>query len=796
MGTTVATNALLERKGEPTALLITEGFRDLLTIGNQSRPQMFNLAIDRPSCLYSEVEEVTERVAVETCADSQLRGRKFGSPEAVRTVQTMSGECVEILKPLDVSEIERILAKLRMKGLKSLAVCFMHSYIFPDHELKVKDIAERLGFEEICLSSAVSPRSKIVPRGNSSVLDAYLTPVIKQYLRQFSKSFPNLEQSGVRVDFMQSDGGLVPSTKLSGLKAILSGPAGGVVGYAKTCYNDGEGVAVVGFDMGGTSTDVSRFSGQLEHLFESNTAGILVQVPQLDISTIAAGGGSILTWKDGLLCVGPESASSEPGPACYRKGGPLTITDANLALGRLIPEQFPRIFGPSEDQALDTEIVETKFRQLADLINKESGQHLSFTEVAAGFIEVANNSMCGPIRNLTEARGHDISAHNLASFGGAGGQHACEIARILGIKRVLIHKYSSVLSAHGIGLADVVEDQQEAYLKLYGAEALESLDEDLAILKDKTQQALVSGGFFGQIDSTCFLRMRYDGSDTALMVPREAGKDSLDAFIKLHKQEFGFSPDRGVFIDEIRVRSIAKGSADDTASWAQELASVEQPDSTNKPAFSRRAYFSGSDSVDTPVYTLDALAVGTQIQGPALIVDGTQTLLVTPDSKATVLSNIIIIDILTSKMEKDNSSTIDPVRLSVFRHHFFGVAERMGRTLQKVSVSANIKERLDFSCAIFTPDGELVANAPHVPAMIGSMAFAVRSQIEHWRGKLRDGDVLLSNSPEFGGVHLPDLTVISPVFDEQGVDIIFWAASRGHHADVSLSVLGTVNIAL
>lgn len=787
MGTTVATNALLERKGEPTALLITEGFKDLLTIGNQSRPQMFNLAIDRPSGLYSDVAEVAERVVVETCADSQLRGRKFGFPKALRTIQTESGESVEILKSLDVTEVETTLKRLRLKGLKSLAVCFMHSYIFPDHELQVKGIAERLGFEEICLSSAVSPRSKIVPRGNSSVLDAYLTPVIKQYLKQFSKSFPNIEQSGTRVDFMQSDGGLVPSSKLSGLKAILSGPAGGVVGYAKTCYNDEDGVPVVGFDMGGTSTDVSRFSGQLEHLFESNTAGILVQAPQLDINTIAAGGGSILTWKDGLLCVGPESASSEPGPACYRKGGPLTITDANLVLGRLIPAQFPRIFGPNEDQALDTEIVETKFKQLADLINEESGQHLSYLEVAAGFIEVANNSMCGPIRNLTEARGHNVSAHNLASFGGAGGQHACDIAQILGIKRVLIHKYSSILSAHGIGLADVVEDQQEAYLKRYDSETLASLPGDLALLKDKTQQALVSGGFFGHIDSTSFLRMRYDGSDTALMVPIETGKDPLEAFIKLHKQEFGFSSDRDVFIDEIRVRSIAKGSAEDTVTWTKELASLQQSDVTSKPAFSQRVYFSGSEAADTPVYMIDALTAGTQIPGPALIVDGTQTLLITPGSNATILSNIIVVGIATSKQKEENSSTIDPIRLSVFRHQFFGVAEQMGRTLQKVSVSANIKERLDFSCAIFTPSGELVANAPHVPAMIGSMAFAVRSQIEHWSGKLQDGDVLLSNSPVFGGVHLPDLTVITPVFDDQGVNIVFWVASRGHHADVSLS---------
>lgn len=788
MGTTVATNALLERKGEQTALLITEGFKDLLTIGNQSRPQMFNLAIDRPSCLYSHVEEVSERVVVDSCADSQLRGRTLEFPQPTRRVQTASGEVVGILSPLEASKVEHVLTRLRLQGFKSLAVCFMHSYIFPDHELAVEEIAERLGFEQICLSSSVSPRSKIVPRGNSSVLDAYLTPVIQRYLQQFSKSFPGFEECGVRLDFMQSDGGLVPSSKLSGLKAVLSGPAGGVVGYAKTCYNYDDGVAVVGFDMGGTSTDVSRFSGHFEHLFESNTAGILIQAPQLDINTIAAGGGSILSWKDGLLCVGPESASSQPGPACYRKGGPLTVTDANLALGRLIPEQFPRIFGPNEDQALDPDIVEEKFRKLTEVINNESGRCLTWIEVAAGFVEVANNSMCGPIRSLTEARGHDTKAHNLASFGGAGGQHACEIAQILGIKRVLIHKYSSILSAHGIGLADVVEDQQQAYLRKYDAETINSLEADLALLEDATSQALISGGFSGRIESTSFLRMRYDGSDTALMVPVEVeGKDTLGTFIDLHRQEFGFSPDRDVFVDEIRVRCVGKGSSEETIPWHKEITSVKQSDVTSKSAFTQAVYFSANGSLDTPVYKLDGLATGTRVRGPALIVDGTQTLLVTPGSTAIVLSSVIVIDVAAQKKQGGEDSAIDPVRLSVFRHHFFGVAEQMGRALQKVSVSANIKERLDFSCAIFTPDGELVANAPHVPAMIGSMAFAVKSQIQHWKGKLQDGDVLLSNSPEFGGVHLPDLTVITPVFDEAGAHIIFWAASRGHHADVSLS---------
>lgn len=729
-------------------------------------------------------------MVVDSCPDSHLRGRKFGFPKATETVQTASGETVEIISPLDPTEIESTLTKVRSQGIKSLAVCLMHSYVFPDHELKIKEIAERLGFEKIVLSSSVSTRSKIVPRGNSSVVDAYLTPVIQQYLEQFSESFPNMEKSGVRLDFMQSDGGLVPSTSLSGLKAILSGPAGGVVGYARTCYDEKKGTAVVGFDMGGTSTDVSRYSGTLEHLFESNTAGILIQAPQLDINTIAAGGGSILTWRDGLMCVGPESASSQPGPACYRKGGPLTITDANLALGRLIPEQFPSIFGPDENQTLDSEIVKVKFEELAKIINEETGKTLTWREVAAGFVEVANNAMCGPIRTLTEARGYDTSAHNLASFGGAGGQHACEIAQILGIKRVLIHKYSSILSAHGIGLADVVEDQQEACLKRYGSEANSSIEEDLTLLEEKTQQTLVSGGFFGPIESSRFLSLRYDGSDTSLMIPVEPGTDTLDAFVKVHKQEFGFSSDRDVYIDQIRVRSVGKGISEETTSWTKELASVNASTATKEPVYLRTVFFPTLGDVETPVYTLGSLAVGSSIQGPCLIVDNTQTLLISPKSTATILSSIVVVDVASPEKKQVSSSIIDPIRLSVFRHRFFGVAEQMGRTLQKVSVSANIKERLDFSCAIFTPEGDLVANAPHVPAMIGSMAFAVKSQVQHWKGRLQDGDVLLSNSPEFGGVHLPDLTVITPVFDEQGRDIVFWAASRGHHADVSrLTVL-------
>lgn len=793
MGTTVATNALLERKGEKTALLITKGFKDLLTIGNQSRPSMFSLAIDRPSSLFCWVEEISERVVVDSCPESHLRGKKFESPRSLKTVSTASGESVEIISPLDIDEVEKSLKGIKSAGISSLAICLMHSYIFPDHELKIREIAERLGFDKVCLSSSVSSRSKIVPRGNSTVIDAYLTPVINRYLSQFSASFPEMEESGVRLDFMQSDGGLVPSTRLSGLKAILSGPAGGVVGYAKTCYDPEDGKATVGFDMGGTSTDVSRYSGQFEHLFESNTAGILVQAPQLDINTIAAGGGSILAWKDGLFTVGPESASSHPGPACYRKGGPLTVTDANLALGRLVPDQFPSIFGPNENEPLDGYIVEERFIMLSKIINEESGQSLTWREVAAGFIEVANNAMSGPIRTLTEARGYDTTAHNLASFCGAGGQHACEIASILGIKRVLIHKYSSVLSAHGIGLADIVEDGEEAYFRCYDSQSVHSLEEDLARLARKTEDAIISEGFFGPIASTNYLSMRYDGSDTAIVVPVESGKDTLKTFVHTHQQEFGYTPERDVFIDQIRVRSVGKSNTDSGSSWSRELASYSKLDTANEPALWRSVFFPSCGYIEVPIYKLGTLTVGSRVRGPCLIVDETQTVVVIPGAVASILKSLIVIDLPDPERQNVSISVINPVQLSVFKHRFFGVAEQMGRTLQKVSISANIKERLDFSCAIFTAEGDLVANAPHVPhvpAMIGSMAFAVKSQVKHWRGRLSDGDVLLSNSPVFGGVHLPDMTVITPVFDSGGSEVIFWAASRGHHADVSC-VMGT-----
>lgn len=813
MGTTVATNALLERSGEKTALLVTQGFQDILVIGNQSRPYMFDLSIRRPEVLYSDVFEVQERVVPETCFDSELRRAKMHHPTAAGMVGTAvgtAGESVLVTEPLHVESVRTYLKHIYDEGYRSIAVCLMHSYLFPRHELQVRDLALEAGFENIALSHEVSRRSKIVPRGNSAVVDGYLTPSIQRYLQTFQSKLPSLGESGARIEFMQSSGGLVPSAAVSGLHSILSGPAGGVVGYAATCYDDkGAKVPVIGLDMGGTSTDVSRFDGELDHVFETTTAGIPIHVPQLNINTIAAGGGSVLGWRDGLMTVGPESAGSFPGPACYRNGGPLTVTDANLALGRLMPEYFPSVFGPSHDQPLDREVVLKKLQGLTEVINHDAGRSLGWEEVAAGFLQVANQAMCGPIRSLTEARGYDAATHHLASFGGAGGQHACAVAEMLGIRRVLVHKYASILSAYGIGLADVVREETRVCNKDVDASS-ELVQEELDGLAELAKRHESMGSFRAEtVDVKKFLSMRYDGSETSIMTPADLEMgEAKKEFVAAHHRQFGFTPTgRTVWVDAVRVRAVASGrrvpgqQRTDHANGALGSEGIpthqECPGPEPAPEQRRLVYFDSLGWSDTPVYALRALQKmpGPGITGPALIVDKTQAVVLGPNSSArfSARDGLLVLDVHPERHRREETGLgkdgedmeIEPVLLSVFRHRFFGIAEQMGRVLQMVSVSANIKERLDFSCAIFTPDGHLVANAPHVPAMIGSMAFAVKSQIAEWGGRLKDGDVLLSNSPAYGGVHLPDLTVITPVFDERDRDkIIFWTASRGHHADV------------
>ncbi|GAB7322906.1 hypothetical protein MBLNU13_g05451t1 [Cladosporium sp. NU13] len=822
MGTTVATNALLERKGEDIAMVVTKGFKDCLEIGNQSRPNIFDLAIRKPEVLYKKVVEIDERVTLEDYAEDPTRHQTDVSQDAKSSgndtdlVRGLSGETVRILQRPDHGQIKKQLQEVFDSGLRSIAVCLMHGYTFPEHEAAVGKIAREIGFEHVSLSHELMPMIKLVPRATSACADAYLTPAIRKYIDGFQKGFAGglgtesvkKEEGarGARCEFMQSDGGLVDVDGFSGLRAILSGPAGGVVGYALTSYDPATKTPVIGFDMGGTSTDVSRYgSGKYDHVFETTTAGVTIQSPQLDINTVAAGGGSRLFWRNGLFVVGPESASAHPGPACYRKCGPLTITDANLFLGRLLPDFFPKIFGKNEDEGLDEQASKALFEELTKQINQDiagsTDKAMSLDEVAYGFIKIANETMTRPIRSLTEARGHDTSKHRLATFGGAGGQHAVAIAEALGITQILVHRYSSVLSAYGMALADVVDERQEPESKVWSegeGEAKTYLQGKMDELKKKSATTLRDQGFEeGQLHFDEYLNMRYRGTESALMILKPTSDEAKDefsgeewafgkAFIKQHEQEFGFTlPDRDIIIDDVRVRGIGKTFEGLERTVDQQLAEIQPKDVAKgeKVYGSKSVYFEGGRQ-ETSIYKLEDLAVGDRIKGPAIIADGTQTIVVTPNATALLIDTHVVINVGENEGAEKQLTTkeVDPIMLSIFAHRFMAIAEQMGRALQKTSVSTNVKERLDYSCALFDADGGLVANAPHLPVHLGSMSTCVKKQSELWRGKLKKGDVLVSNHPMFGGTHLPDITVITPAFS--GDKIVFYVASRAHHADI------------
>lgn len=822
MGTTVATNALLERKGEKIAMVVTKGFKDCLVIGNQSRPKIFDLAIHKPDVLYSEVVEIDERVTLEDYAEDPHRtatkaDAKAGTVEAETAdlVMGLSGEAVRILRRPERDTIRAQLQKIFDQGIKSIAVCLLHGYTFPDHETIIGNIAKKIGFRHISLSSELMPMIKLVPRAQSVCADAYLTPAIKKYIDGFQKGFEgglgtkSVQQEkgdrGARCEFMQSDGGLVDVEKFTGLKAILSGPAGGVVGYAITSYDPETKIPVIGFDMGGTSTDVSRYGeGRYDHTFETTTAGVTIQSPQLDINTVAAGGGSMLFFRNGLFVVGPESAGAHPGPACYRKGGPATVTDANLVLGRLLPEFFPKIFGPNEDEGLDIGASKKVLQELTDQVNAETqGKSMSIDEVAYGFLTVANESMTRPIRSITEAKGHDSSKHRLATFGGAGGQHAVAIAEALGIKQILVHRYSSVLSAYGMALADVVDEQQEPDSAVWSddGEELVKLKDKMEKLKGKSRKTLQDQGFEdNDIVFEEYLNMRYRGTESGLMIIRPSEKDWAfgKAFVKQHRYEFGFTlDDRDIIVDDVRVRGIGKSFRYEEKTVDQQLKILKRQDVSTKNQHSKSdIYFDGS-RLETPIYKLGEISVGDVVKGPAMLADGTQTIVVTPQAEAVILDTHVIINIHKDK-GNDESETdpskreVDPILLSIFGHRFMAIAEQMGRALQKTSVSTNVKERLDFSCAIFDAGGGLVANAPHLPVHLGSMGTCVKRQAEIWKGDLKPGDVIISNHPSYGGTHLPDVTLTMPAFDQKGENILFYAASRAHHADIGGITAGSM----
>ncbi|KAI9502871.1 Hydantoinase/oxoprolinase-domain-containing protein [Coemansia spiralis] len=739
MGTTVATNALLERKGEPCAL-----------DRKSTRPRIFDLSIAKPDVLYKEVVQIDERVTlIGYTMDPRPAALDKPLQASGDAVLGKSGEYINVLSTPDWDAVRRDLQRVYDGGIRSVAVCLMHSYTFTAHEERVGSIARDIGFTHITLSSALVPMIKIVPRAHSATADAYLTPVIRRYVDGFAAGFDN-GISNIRVDFMQSDGGLAPVDHFSGLRAILSGPAAGVVGYAVTSYNMAARVPVIGFDMGGTSTDVSRFDGRLEHVFETTTAGITVQAPQLDINTVAAGGGSRLFFRNGLMAVGPESAGAHPGPACYRKGGPLAVTDANLLLGRLRAEHFPAIFGDAEDEPLDIEATRKLFTELASYINSkmqseraslgQAHEEKSIEQVALGFLQVANEAMCRPIRALTEAKGHDVQKHALACFGGAGGQHACAVAANLGIRRVFVHRLASVLSAHGLGLAEVVHEEQEPAADICSENTLQSLLSRLDKLTASCHEHLNGQGFSDfQIKTERFLNMRYDGTDTAIMVPETAGGSSM------HLQEFGFvHHDRDIIVDDLP----------ETKYGEKRLIHIFD----KHPAYLEcvAVYFQNG---------YYGLSPGDIVCGPAIVLDRNSTVLVEPGWNATVTANQLVLEHTRDASDATSAGSgrqhatkeLDPIQLSVFAHRFMSIAEQMGRTLEKTS-------RLDFSCALFDQSGNLVANAPHIPVHLGSI-FA---------NDLSEGDA--------GGSHLPDITVITPVFKDNS--IIFFVASRGHHADI------------
>lgn len=760
------------------------GFKDVCIIGDQSRPKLFDLNVRKAEALHDSVIEVDERVTIE---DYDLNPAPMDVAEGLTDkdlVRTPSGEIIRILKRIDVDEVGRQLNELKDQGYTSLAIAFMHSYLFKDHEEQVAQMARDIGFKFVTLSSEISPSIKLLNRSNSTCSEAYLYPVIRQYVENFQDGFKTLPQN---VEFMCSDGGLKHAKKFRGNEALLSGPAGGVVGIARSCFDEEDKTPLIGFDMGGTSTDVSRFDGKFDYLTETTIAGRPINVPMLNIATVAAGGGSILFARNGLLVVGPESAGAHPGPACYRKGGPLTVTDANLFLGRLVLSSFPSIFGEKADEPLDSDIVSEKFKDITEDFNQQTSQQLTPEEVALGFLNVANETMSRPIRNITEARGFSPEAHNLVSFGGAGGQHACSIADKLGIKRILIHKWSSLLSAYGISQAELQHEVLEPYSTKLGSVVPETIRDRLAELRARVSAELLDqGASQSSLSFNESLVLRYFGTDTSITILRPSDEDYAAAFTANHLREFAFTLNRDIIIESVKVRGTGNvGARHRDTLPTRELGSVKSAPLSTRPFSRQRVYIDGQWS-DVGVYHLENIPKGSMIEGPAMVIDQTQTILVEPNFHAYVINNHVVLERTEDRTHSDEENTagsnINPIQLSVFAHRFMGIAEQMGNTLQRTSISTSIKERLDFSCAIFSPDGKLVANAPHIPIHLGSMQFAIQYQHRLWKDRLQPGDVLLTNHPQCGGTHLPDLTVVSPVF--LGDDIIFYVASRGHHTDI------------
>ncbi|HMM14844.1 MAG TPA: hydantoinase B/oxoprolinase family protein [Parvibaculum sp.] len=743
MGTTVATNALLERKGERTLFLTTRGFADALRIGYQNRPHLFRLRIEKPSMLFERVAEVDERVTAEG----------------------------EVLTPLDEEGTCRILKDAYAAGFRAVAICFMHGYRHPEHEQAAARMAREVGFSQVSASHHVSPLMKFVSRGDTTVVDAYLSPILRRYVDRVAAALGT--EARRRLFFMQSSGGLTDASLFEGKDAILSGPAGGVVGAVETSRLAGF-ERIIGFDMGGTSTDVCHYDGEFERSFETEVAGVRMRAPMMQIHTVAAGGGSILHYDGARLRVGPDSAGAEPGPAAYRHGGPLTVTDANVMVGKLLPDFFPQIFGPGGDLPLDAEIVRGKFTALA----REIGR--SPEETADGYIRIAVENMAQAIKKISVQRGHDVSAYALACYGGAGGQHACLVADALGMTKVFFHPLSGVLSAYGMGLADIRASRQRAVEEALAEESLAALAATIRELGQETAAEVAGQGVAAaQIAIVPRLHLRYAGTDTALII-EHGSLDALRArFESAHRKRFGFiATEKPIVIEAVSVEAVGRDAE------ASEARRTPRGEGEARPARQVR-FFSEGRWHEAPVYLREALAAGDALEGPSIIIEPHQTIIIEPGWRADVtpLDHIV----LTRREKKTRAHAIgtdaDPVMLEIFNNLFMSIAEQMGFTLEKTAYSVNIKERLDFSCAVFDREGGLVANAPHMPVHLGSMGASVRAVIEQ-NPDMGPGDVFVLNAPYNGGTHLPDVTVVAPVYDETGGERLFYVAARGHHADI------------
>ena len=756
MGTTVATNALLERKGEPTVLVVTRGFRDALRIAYQNRPRLFDRRIVLPELLYARVIEADERIGAQG----------------------------ELVQPLDEAAVERELRSAYDAGLRAVAVVLMHGYRYTQHEARIARIARAIGFPQVSVSHEASPLMKFVSRGDTTVVDAYLSPILRRYVDRVAGELP-----GTRLLFMQSSGGLTDAHRFQGKDAILSGPAGGIVGMVRSSRRAGFD-RIIGFDMGGTSTDVSHYAGRgdgdYEREFETTVAGVRMRAPMMSIHTVAAGGGSILHFDGARLRVGPDSAGANPGPASYRRGGPLTVTDANVMLGRVQPAFFPRVFGPGADQPLDSDVVVAKFEALAREISAATGQSKTPEQVAAGFLDIAVRNMAEAIKQISVQRGHDVTQYTLTVFGGAGGQHACAVADQLAMTRVFAHPLAGVLSAYGMGLADQTAMREATVERVLDAASALALDAEFDRLAAAAQGELVAQGVdAARVRTLRRVHLKYQGTDSALVVAHGTVEQLQQQFESAYRQRFSFlMRERALVIEAISVEAIAPGATPDEAP----AAAAPRPGAL-APAATVRCYFDGVDGGawhETPVFARADTRPGDRIDGPAIVAEANATTLVEPGWRAEVtpLDHVVLTRVAPRPQRQAIGTQVDPVMLEIFNNLFMSIAEQMGLRLQNTAYSVNIKERLDFSCALFDAEGNLIANAPHMPVHLGSMSESIKTVMRENAGRMTAGDAYVVNDPYHGGTHLPDVTVITPVFDRDGRAILFYVGSRGHHADI------------